>query len=847
MTVQSESNANPYRLPRTVVPREYRLRIRPNLDEARFDGTVEIDVDIVEGVSSFALNAIELVLQPATVRAGVATLVSGAPDMDETFETATFTFDEPLPTGPATITLAFSGILNDQLRGFYKSTFEDTEGVTHVIATTQLAATDARRAFPCWDDPATKASFQVTLVVPERLAAYANTRELSSTSLGDGTREVVFAPSMVMSSYLVAFVVGPFEASPATSVAGTSLRVIYPIGKGHLIDWATEAAVHALEFFTDYFAIAYPGDKIDLIAIPDFAAGAMENLGLVTFRETELLIDPTSASVPELERVALVVNHELAHMWFGDLVTMDWWEGIWLNEAFATFMESICTDHFRPEWQKWVRFNTSREAAFTVDAQHSTRPIEYKVVSPDECMGMFDVLTYIKGCSVLRMLEQYLGATTFRDGIRDYLNRHAYANAVTNDLWTALEAASGQPVGEVMDTWILQGGFPLVRVEGTTVIQEPFSYLPATGPSAIGQTWKVPLLLRPLDGGAVTKQLLVDTTSTLETSGAVVVNGGGWGFFRTAYGAPQLHELSARLGELDALERAVLLSDTWASILVGHSSFSDIFMLALGLRDFDEPSAWSVMTHAFDLADRIVDEPGREVLARVVQKLCAPVFARLGWEPREGESSQAGELRAIIISALGHQGRDADIIAEATRRFDEELVTGDLADAIVTITMSQGRSGDVTICHERQRAAATPQEEQRYLFAPASSNDPSVILTTVERAFSEVRTQDALYLIGALMRSRVAGERVWRYVTSRQDEALEKFPQMGIAQMMSGIITFVRDPAFAAEVRRFHESKPFPVGQQQVQQMLDLMDVNGAVTQRNIGTLTDELETFATK
>ena len=847
MTDQSESNANPYRLPRTVVPRAYRLRIRPHLDEARFDGTVDIDVDIVEGVSSFTVNAIELALQPATVRAGAATFVSGAPDTDETYETATFTFDDPLPTGPATLSMAFSGILNDQLRGFYKSTFVDTEGVTHVIATTQLAATDARRAFPCWDDPATKSSFQVTLVVPERLAAYANTRELSSTSLPDGTREVVFAPSMIMSSYLVAFVVGPFEASPATSVAGTSLRVIYPVGKGHLVDWATEAAVHALEFFTDYFAIPYPGDKIDLIAIPDFAAGAMENLGLVTFRETELLIDPVSASVPELERVALVVNHELAHMWFGDLVTMDWWEGIWLNEAFATFMESICTDHFRPEWQKWVRFNTSREAAFTVDAQHSTRPIEYKVVSPDECMGMFDVLTYIKGCSVLRMLEQYLGATTFRDGIRDYLNRHAYANAVTNDLWTALEAASGQPVGEVMDTWILQGGFPLVRVEGTTVIQEPFSYLPTTGPSAIGQTWKVPLLLRPLDGGAVTKQLLVDAASTLEASGAVVVNGGGWGFFRTAYSAPQLQELSARLGELDALERAVLFSDTWASILVGHSSFSDIFTLALGLQDLDEPSAWSVMAHAFDLADRIVDEPGREALAHVVQKLCAPVFARLGWEPREGESSQAGELRAIAISALGHHGRDADIIAEAIRRFDAELVTGDLADAIVTITMGQGRSGDVAICQERERAAATPQEEQRYLFAPASSDDPAVIMTTVERAFSEVRTQDALYLIGGLMRSRVAGERVWRYVTARQDEALEKFPQMGIAQMMSGVITFVRDPAFAAEVRTFHESKPFPVGQQQVQQMLDLMDVNVAVTQRNVGTLTDELEAFATR
>jgi puromycin-sensitive aminopeptidase len=243
----------------------------------------------------------------------------------------------------------------------------------------------------------------------------------------------------------------------------------------------------------------------------------------------------------------------------------------------------------------------------------------------------------------------------------------------------------------------------------------------------------------------------------------------------------------------------------------------------------------------------MVDEVGREALAKVVQRLCAPVFDRLGWEPREGESAQAGELRAIIISALGLQGRDASIIAEATRRFDEALVTGDLANTMVSITMAQDRPGDIAVCAERQRTAATPQDEQRYLFAPASSNDPAVILATVERAFIDVRTQDALYLIGALMRSRVAGEQVWRNVVSRLDEALEKFPQMGIAQMMSGIITFVKSPALASEVRAFHEAKPFPVGQQQLAQMLDLMDVNIAVDQRSAGTLSSELEAFAAR
>lgn len=843
VTMENDQISNPYRIDPVVVPRAYRLRMRPDIERSSFTGSAAIDVDIVEPVRSITLNAIELELATATLRAGERTWTSASATFDEELETVSFTFDDDLPLGRATLAISFTGVLNDQLRGFYRSTFTDADGVTHLIATTQFASTDARRAFPCWDDPAVKATYQVTLEVPEDLAAFANTRELSSTPLGDGYREVVFAESMVMSTYLVAFVVGAFEASPATSVAGTTLRVIYPIGNGHLIAWATEAATHALEFFRGYFDIDYPGDKVDLIAIPDFAAGAMENLGLITFRQTDLLIDPATASIPELERVALVVNHELAHMWFGDLVTMQWWEGIWLNEAFATFMESICTDHFRPEWQKWVRFHPSREMAFAVDAQHSTRSIEYRVISPDECRGMFDVLTYIKGCAVLRMLEQYLGAETFRDGIRAYLRQHSYANAVTKDLWSALESASGQPVGAIMDTWILQGGFPLLRVEGDTVHQEPFMYTAPTGQSAIGTTWKVPMRLRSLDEGTETPQLLESESATIPVSGVTIINGGGWGFFRTAYASQQLLALSTRLGELDALERAVLLADTWSSILVGRSRFSDLFTLARGMVSFDEPSAWDLVGRAVALADRILDDEGRVALAAVVRSLYTPVFARLGWEPVAGESAQAGELRALVVNVLGHQGRDADVIAEATRRFDEGQVSGDLADAIVSITLGQGRAGDGAICDERRRNASSPQDEQRYLFASAGSGDRAVVLTALDRCFDEVRTQDAPYLIGALMRNRDAGEAVWRRYAARQDEALERFPSMGYTGMVSGAVGFV-DAKLASEVRTFHEAHPLPVGQQQILQILDLMDVNVAVAQRNRATLVEELRTF---
>ena len=828
---------NPYRLPSTIVPSVYRIWLAPDLEAATFAGAVEIDIDITEPVSSLSLNALDLELSPATVRSGDHEIVSVALATDEKYETATFTFDAPLTVGDATLSLTFTGTLNDLLVGFYLSTFEDTTGVSHRIATTHFEATDARRAFPCWDEPAFKASYEVTLDIPEELEAYSNAAEVASTPSGAGRREVRFAPTMVMSTYLVAFVVGPFEASPVTMAAGTPVRVVYPVGKEHLARWPMEVAVHALEFFTDYFAIPYPGDKLDLVAIPDFATGAMEQLGCVTFRETALLVDPETASLAELQQVALAIDHELAHMWFGDLVTMEWWEGIWLNEAFATFMEMLCTDDYKPEWRKWVGFNPARDIALMVDGQHSTRAIEFEVVSPNECRAMFDILTYVKGCAVLRMLEQYLGEEVFRDGIRAYLRRFSYRNATTKDLWEALEAASGQPVGDIMDTWILQGGYPLVSVTDGSIAQEPFTYAEATGASAIGSMWKIPVLVRSLDGGAPEPHLLQESSASITSDGVTFVNARGYGYYRTAYAPDHLAQIARRLEELDQLERAVLFADTWAAILVGRSDFSDLFALGSGLAALDEPSSFDVVATALSLANRIVDDAGRGALADATRALWGPVLARLGWEPRDGESPQAAQVRAMAVRQLGTLGRDESVIAESLARFDAEEVSGDLADAIVAITLAQGRAGDVATCRRRQGSAATPQDEQRYLFAPAESPDTSVILETLDRALTEVRTQDAPYLINVLMQNRRAGEQVWRALTARWEEALERFPNMAHVAMIVPVTGFVSDPAFAREVRQFHEDHPVPMGQQQVAQVLDLMDLHLALARRSRSNL----------
>ena len=487
---------NAFRLPRTVVPSHYSLVLTPDLTHGAFEGTVDIDATADAATATISLNALDLEIRNAWLESGDER-VPLRPEIDADNERLHLHAPQALAPGPLRIHLEFAGGLNDRLRGFYRSTFVDDGGNEQVLATTQFEATDARRAFPCWDEPDFKATYAITMIVDESLVVVSNALEVRSTPTGDGRRRVEFATTMPMSTYLVAFVVGPLSVTPPIDVDGTPLRVVARPDRAHLSPFALDVAQFCLRYFAEYFDRPYPGDKVDLVAIPDFAFGAMENLGCVTFRETALLVDPQTATQPELQRVVDVIAHELAHMWFGDLVTMRWWNGIWLNEAFATFMEMKATDAYRPDWQRWTDFGLSRTAAFDIDSLESTRPIEFEVLSPTDAEAMFDVLTYEKGAAVVRMLEQYLGESRFREGIRQYIDNHAYGNTETSDLWDALETASGEPVRRTMESWIFQGGYPVVAITdlgggAITVEQERFAY---GGPHGDAR-WSIPLRLR---------------------------------------------------------------------------------------------------------------------------------------------------------------------------------------------------------------------------------------------------------------------------------------------------------------------------------------------------------------
>ncbi len=844
-------------MPRTIEPEIYHIELEPDVASATFSGNVRIDAVVHETADKIVLNAVELAISDVEVLTADGITVLCSVSFNDELEQVTFHPADLLPPGPCTISCRFSGTLNDKLRGFYRSTYTSPDGETQTMATTQFESVDARRSFPCFDEPDRKAVFEITLIVEPDVDAISNSPVVAIDQVGRKQR-IRFSPTMKMSTYLVAFVIGRLETSDTVDVDGVPLRVVCTPGKLALAEFALEVGAFALRFFTDYFNIPYPGDKVDLVAIPDFAAGAMENLGCITFRDTALLVDQAEAARAELERVADVISHELAHMWFGDLVTMGWWEGIWLNEAFATFMATLCVDAFRPSWDRWIGFAPSREAALSVDALHLTRPIEYPVGPPKEAEGMFDVLTYEKGCGVLRMLEQHIGADVFRDGVRTYLKAHAYGNTVTSDLWDALENASGAPVRDVMDTFILQGGHPLVSLRGDALSQQPFALgpVPAGAISSIGNEWRVPLAVRalPADGeaGAPVRHLVLEGDPEPITEagrGLAVVNAGGWGMFRVGYESAHRTMLAEHLPELSPLERTNLLADTWATTLAGHSTLREFLVLAAWLGDEPDPVAWSPVGVALLLVKRIALAEDEEALHAAVATLIGPTQRRLGFDALPGESDRTPTLRALAINLMGTVGADAEVRAEAARRFDASPIGGgagdpippDIESATLAVVSQLLRPGDYDALLERYRTAATPQEEMRSLGALAGFPDVELCLRTFDLAMTEVRSQNGFAVIGALLANPVGNQAVWTRLTERWDAVLDRFPKNAPPRIIEAIPALCGDADFAERAITYLDSHPLSSGPRRVAQSVERLRINLGFAARERAGLADSL------
>jgi puromycin-sensitive aminopeptidase len=649
---------------------------------------------------------------------------------------------------------------------------------------------------------------------------------------------------MKMSTYLVAFIVGQLEATAPIMAQATPVRLWSVPGKQHLTPFGHDIAVYSLNFLADYYGTPYPGDKLDLIAIPDFASGAMENLGAITFRETALLLDQRTATHAEQGRIADVVAHENAHMWFGDLVTMAWWNGLWLNEAFATFMEMLVVDAWKPEWERWTAFGMSRAAALSVDGLLSTRPIEFPVRAPKEAEAMFDVLTYEKGASVLRMLEQHIGPTVFRDGVRHYLTTHAYGNAETTDLWVSLGQAAKQDVPALMNEWIFSPGYPLVtlQVDSPTTLklsQRRFTYAEEASTSLAEpgeHHWHIPLQLRiTTTEGVETRRLLMNDEesriSLPQNWTSVLANEDGHGFYRVRYSPNLLARLQQTgLPTLAPVERFNLLNDTWASTIAGMVAPADYVALTEHFRGERDPHVWAVILGSFSTMNHLLTEQDRSLLAAFVRDRLTPAFRDLGWGPQPGERELVKELRGDLIRALGTLGRDPEIQAQAAEAYAElqrhtRDIDPNVIPAIVSILAFTGDQARYEEFLDRFRKASTPQEERRYLFSLAAFRKPELLERTLAKTLTdEIRTQDAPFLVSALLHNVYIREKAWEFVKTNWDRMDRLFPKSGLRRMCGGIVS-LSTPDLERDVRTFFTSRKIDLGGKTLEQYLEQLHI----------------------
>ncbi len=577
--------AHAQRLPDTVRPEHYSLILTPDLKNATFTGSEKIDVQIQKPTDAITLNAIEIKFQSVKTKLNGKTVDATVAE-DPEKEQVTFNFHQQLPAGKLTLEIEYTGILNGKLRGFYLSKTEKRN-----YAVTQFESTDARRAFPSFDEPAFKATFDVTLIVDKGDTAISNTNITADTAgPGAGKHTIRFATTPKMSTYLVAFLVGDFQCTSGES-DGVPIRGCATPDKVELTKYAVKAAEFVLHYYDNYFGIKYPMPKLDMIAIPDFEAGAMENFGAITYRETDLLIDEKTASVGAKKNVAAVVAHEMAHQWFGDMVTMQWWDNIWLNEGFATWMENKPVAAWHPEWNIPQDVAEGLNQTLNLDAQRVTRTIRAKADTPDEINEMFDGITYGKAGAVLLMVENYLGEETFRKGVHNYLAAHMYGNATAEDFWGAQTAASHKPVDKIMESFVVQPGEPILSFNapqsGSVSVSQQRFFLSPSAKAETAQTWVVPVCMKSSDGKKDCEILSAAQQSLKAPQDSFFfANAVGKGYYRSAYPADVYAKIVADVETgLTPEERISLLGDVWAQVRSDKMAVGDFLNLAAAVKD----------------------------------------------------------------------------------------------------------------------------------------------------------------------------------------------------------------------------------------------------------------------
>ncbi len=850
-------SSTPGKLPKDVRPIAYRIDLRTDLDKLTFTGSEDVDIEILEPTTAIRLNANGLTFRRIALEGEDGASATVAHDVDA--QTTTLRFPHVLGAGKHTIRIEYSGPIRPQPAGIYYADYDTPAGRKRMLVT-QFEATDARRMFPCWDEPAFKATFTLSAVVPANFRAISNMPSVHEEPAGTGLKKISFATTPKMSTYLLALVAGEMDriAAPA---AGVDVGIDMAAGKAEQGRYALHAATEILPYYNDYFGVKYPLPKLDLIAIPgNFAAGAMENWGAITYIDNDLLFDPATSSEGTRRAVFDVIAHEMAHQWSGDLVTMAWWDNIWLNEGFASWMASKSTDHFNPDWKVWLNAHAETERAMAEDSRRTTHPIQQVIKDESEADSAFDDITYLKGQAFIRMIETYLGEAIFRDGMRHYMAAHAYSNATTADLWAALEAASGKPVAKIAAGFTEQPGIPLVEVAttcagGETVATLTEGRFTIHDPDAAKFHWQIPVTLGRAGDTATQSILLGDAPETAKFAGCgkpVKANMGDVGYYRAKYDAADLKALTASFTALSAADRVNLLGDVWAMVEAGRDAPDHFLDLTRQLGHETELAVWTQALSSLREIDGLErGSPDRAAFRTYAIGLLSPVLARVGWDARASDTPDEVLLRSSLIRTLGRFG-DPMVIAEAKKRFQAFLANPaslppSQQDAVLAVVGYSADKQTWDQLHKLGQEATSTETRLRYYGALAGAHDPALIADTVGITQTDEISAGRVnrFITGASAASDNP-DLVWKLFLPQRKGVEDSLTEEQAVGMMPMIARSSANPAIAEELKALPESNRSPGAKRTAAQAIEEIGFQSDLRARLLPAVSNWLKTGAT-
>lgn len=791
------------------------------------------------------LNSLELSITRASL-AGELGLIATV-KIDDNKQIVSLTFPQVIKPGQYKLELEFEGKIGAQSQGLYHIKYPTDKGEKIMLAT-QMEPTDARRMFPCWDEPVYRTTYQLTVTLPQKFMTVSNTPVESEKVSGNELKTVTFGRTPKMSSYLIVLIAGELEALGGES-EGVQLRIITTEGKQEKGRYALEVTKRLLPYYNEYFGTKFPLPKLDQIAIPGGFGGAMENWGGIIYNESLLLFDPNTSSQDTKEGIFSVMSHEIAHQWFGNIVTMAWWDNLWLNEGFASWMANKATDHFNPEWNVWLRANASKNYVMRSDARKTTHPIQEPVTNPTDAARVFDEITYSKGQALIRMLEAYLGENAFGQGIRSYISAHQYSNTTTADLWDDLEKASGKPISKIAAGWTEQPGFPIVAVKslcqsGARILKMEQERFTVNDMSPKLLQWSIPIAISSVIENKPAKYVLLSQKAMTVPGGgcnsSIKLNAGSVGYYRVKYDSVMFGQLVQVMNMLSDADRLNLLSDVWALAESGHGSATDYLELAETMRDETNLAVWEEILTRLKFIDYLqIGQPGRELFQAYARSLLGSVFERIGWGAKPEEAKSVSLLRSRLILALG-RFKDETVIAEATGHFqafvrNPQSLPADLREPVFYVVGRYSDPETFEQLHRLARQSQSTEEKQQFYGAMQGALDLKAAEENLKIALSdELAPELAAFSLFGVAFSGEHVELTWKFAQQHIKELTSKLSSFARVAYVPGLLEMFSEAARADELEAYGKRNLPAEAQPEVAKAAESIRFKAALKQREL-------------